>query len=161
MASFACRFWIDEEGQDIAEYAVMLAVILVIVVGTLRMIGFNANTVFSNVGFLEILFPKRSPPTGNLSRKQASDAPCKRETVSRTTYGFNLGESAATLRILLSIDAAAYQTSLHYEHSGGTYLARQFHNPAEETCLSVIGAVIKSLWRRLTYSLNGGSARRC
>lgn len=36
-----------EEGQDIAEYAVMLAVILVIVVGTIRLIGSNANTVFS------------------------------------------------------------------------------------------------------------------
>ncbi|MBV9480166.1 MAG: Flp family type IVb pilin [Acidobacteria bacterium] len=43
------RFWREEEGQDIAEYAVMLAVILVIVVGTIRLIGSNANTVFSNV----------------------------------------------------------------------------------------------------------------
>jgi Flp pilus assembly pilin Flp len=39
----------DEQGQDIAEYAVMLAVILVIVVGTVRLIGSNANTVFSQV----------------------------------------------------------------------------------------------------------------
>ena len=39
-----------EEGQDIAEYAVMLAVILVIVVGTIRLIGTNATTVFSRVG---------------------------------------------------------------------------------------------------------------
>ena len=39
----------DEHGQDIAEYAVMLAVILVIVVGTIRLIGTNANTVFSQV----------------------------------------------------------------------------------------------------------------
>ena len=38
-----------EEGQDIAEYAVMLAVILVIVVGTVRLIGSHANNVFSNV----------------------------------------------------------------------------------------------------------------
>jgi len=29
----------DETGQDIAEYAAMLAVILVIVVGTIRLIG--------------------------------------------------------------------------------------------------------------------------
>jgi len=42
--------WLDEEGQDIAEYAVMLAVILVIVVGTVRLIGSNANNVFSQVG---------------------------------------------------------------------------------------------------------------
>ena len=43
------RLWQDQQGQDIAEYAVMLAVILVIVVGTIRLIGSNANTVFSNV----------------------------------------------------------------------------------------------------------------
>jgi Flp pilus assembly pilin Flp len=39
----------DDQGQDIAEYAVMLAVILVIVVGTVRLIGSNANNVFSQV----------------------------------------------------------------------------------------------------------------
>ena len=44
------NLWNDEEGQDIAEYAVMLAVILVIVVGTIRLIGSNANTVFSKRG---------------------------------------------------------------------------------------------------------------
>lgn len=49
MARFLQRLWRDEQGQDIAEYAVMLAVILVIVVGTIRLIGTNANTVFSNV----------------------------------------------------------------------------------------------------------------
>jgi len=38
---------LSEEGQDIAEYAVMLAVILVIVVGTVRLVGGNANNVFS------------------------------------------------------------------------------------------------------------------
>ena len=43
------RLWSDQEGQDIAEYAVMLAVILVIVVGTIRLIGGNANNVFSSV----------------------------------------------------------------------------------------------------------------
>lgn len=41
--------WKDEQGQDIAEYAVMLAVILVIVVGTIRLVGSNSNNVFSNV----------------------------------------------------------------------------------------------------------------
>jgi len=40
--------WQHDEGQDIAEYAVMLAVILVLVVGTIRLIGSNANNVFSN-----------------------------------------------------------------------------------------------------------------
>jgi Flp pilus assembly pilin Flp len=43
------KMWHDDEGQDIAEYAVMLAVILVIVVGTIRLIGSNANNVFSSV----------------------------------------------------------------------------------------------------------------
>lgn len=49
MAKFARRLWAQEDGQDIAEYAVMVAVILVIVVGTIRLIGSNTNTVFSNV----------------------------------------------------------------------------------------------------------------
>lgn len=44
------QLWSDERGQDVAEYAVMLAVILVIVVGTVRLIGANANNVFSQVG---------------------------------------------------------------------------------------------------------------
>ena len=39
----------DAQGQDIAEYAVMLAVILVLVVGTIRLVGSNANNVFSSV----------------------------------------------------------------------------------------------------------------
>jgi Flp pilus assembly pilin Flp len=41
------KFWADDQGQDIAEYAVMLAVILVLVVGTVRLVGSNANSVFS------------------------------------------------------------------------------------------------------------------
>jgi len=44
------RLWSDEQGQDIAEYSVMLAVILVIVVGTVRLIGSNAGNIFSQVG---------------------------------------------------------------------------------------------------------------
>jgi Flp pilus assembly pilin Flp len=44
------QLWSEENGQDIAEYSVMLAVILVIVVGTVRLIGSNANNVFSQVG---------------------------------------------------------------------------------------------------------------
>lgn len=49
MAKFVTRLWSEEQGQDIAEYAVMLAVVLVIVVGTIRLIGANANNVFSSV----------------------------------------------------------------------------------------------------------------
>jgi len=44
------ELWRDEQGQDIAEYAVMLAVILIIVVGTVKLIGTNSASVFSNVG---------------------------------------------------------------------------------------------------------------
>jgi len=44
------RLWSDEQGQDIAEYSVMLAVILVIVVGTVRLIGSNSGNIFSQVG---------------------------------------------------------------------------------------------------------------
>jgi Flp pilus assembly pilin Flp len=44
------QLWGEESGQDVAEYAVMLAVILVIVIGTVRLIGGNANNVFSQVG---------------------------------------------------------------------------------------------------------------
>jgi Flp pilus assembly pilin Flp len=50
MSSLIQKVWRDEQGQDIAEYAVMLAVILVIVVGTVRLIGANSNNVFSQVG---------------------------------------------------------------------------------------------------------------
>jgi Flp pilus assembly pilin Flp len=50
MGRFWREVWLNEEGQDIAEYAVMLAVILVLVVGTVRLIGSNANNAFSQVG---------------------------------------------------------------------------------------------------------------
>ena len=49
MTDVILRLWREDEAQDIAEYAVMLAVILVIVVGTVRLIGGNANNVFSSV----------------------------------------------------------------------------------------------------------------
>jgi Flp pilus assembly pilin Flp len=49
MKNFVRSLWNNQDGQDIAEYAVMLAVILVIVVGTIRLVGSNANNVFSSV----------------------------------------------------------------------------------------------------------------
>ncbi len=48
MTAFLRKLWSHDEAQDIAEYAVMLAVILVLVVGTIRLVGSNANNVFSN-----------------------------------------------------------------------------------------------------------------
>jgi Flp pilus assembly pilin Flp len=49
MFDLPLKLWRDEAGQDIAEYAVMLAVILVLVVGTVRLVGNNANNAFSSV----------------------------------------------------------------------------------------------------------------
>ena len=49
MKQFFRQLWSNERGQDIAEYAVMLAVILVLVIGTVRLIGGNANNVFPSV----------------------------------------------------------------------------------------------------------------
>jgi len=48
MSHLLRKLWGDE-GQDIAEYAVMLAAILVLVVGTVRLVGSNANNAFSSV----------------------------------------------------------------------------------------------------------------
>jgi Flp pilus assembly pilin Flp len=50
MSDFLHRLWRSDEGQDVAEYAVMLAIILVIVAGTIRLIATSANSVFSSVG---------------------------------------------------------------------------------------------------------------
>jgi Flp pilus assembly pilin Flp len=47
MSELIRNVWNNDEGQDIAEYALMLAVILVIVIVTVKAIGTNANTVFS------------------------------------------------------------------------------------------------------------------
>lgn len=49
MRHMVLGLWQDDVGQDIAEYAVMLAVILVIVLGTVQLIGTHANTIFSTV----------------------------------------------------------------------------------------------------------------
>ena len=43
------KLWRHEEGQDVAEYAVMLAVIVTIAAGTLRFVGSSASTVFSSI----------------------------------------------------------------------------------------------------------------
>jgi Flp pilus assembly pilin Flp len=49
MQNLACELWNGDAAQDIAEYAVMLAMILVLVVGTIRLVGSNTNNVFSSV----------------------------------------------------------------------------------------------------------------
>ena len=49
MIAIDLKPWIDDAGQSIAEYAVMLATILVLVIGTIRLVGSNANNAFSSV----------------------------------------------------------------------------------------------------------------
>jgi Flp pilus assembly pilin Flp len=49
MTELIKRVWCEDEAQDIAEYAVMLAVILILVIGTVRLVGSNANNAFSSV----------------------------------------------------------------------------------------------------------------
>ena len=49
MSHLLRKLWVHDQGEDIAEYAVMLAVILVLVVGTIRLVGSNANNAFSSV----------------------------------------------------------------------------------------------------------------
>jgi Flp pilus assembly pilin Flp len=49
MIGVCSRLWSENDGQDVAEYAVMLAVILAVAVAAIRLIGSNANNVFSSV----------------------------------------------------------------------------------------------------------------
>jgi len=49
MCNLLPRLWTEDQGQDIAEYAVTLAAILVLEVGTIRLVGSNANNAFSSV----------------------------------------------------------------------------------------------------------------
>jgi Flp pilus assembly pilin Flp len=48
MIAVLARLWMEDDGQSIAGYAVMLAAILLVVIGTIRLIGGNANNVFSS-----------------------------------------------------------------------------------------------------------------
>ncbi len=49
MRQLLCRFYLSNDGQSVAEYSIMLGVLLVLVVGTVQLIGANANNVFSGV----------------------------------------------------------------------------------------------------------------
>ncbi|HUR37735.1 MAG TPA: hypothetical protein VM009_07950 [Terriglobales bacterium] len=50
MTQLLNSIWKDDDGQDVAEYALMLAVILVVVFGAVQAIGTNANTIFTTAG---------------------------------------------------------------------------------------------------------------
>jgi Flp pilus assembly pilin Flp len=64
MNHLLCKLWRKNEGQDMAEYAAILAVILVLVVATIRLVGSNSNSVFSNAAG-SIQCPARSPDNSN------------------------------------------------------------------------------------------------
>jgi pilus assembly protein Flp/PilA len=49
MTELMRSMWKDDSGQDVAEYAIMLAVIALVVVTTVTAIGSNANTIFGNI----------------------------------------------------------------------------------------------------------------
>jgi len=49
MTGIARKLWFKDDGQDVAEYAVMLAVVLIVVLGTIKLIGSNSSNVFSSV----------------------------------------------------------------------------------------------------------------
>jgi Flp pilus assembly pilin Flp len=41
---------LSEDGQDVAEYAILAALILIVMMATIRLIGANASNIFSQVG---------------------------------------------------------------------------------------------------------------
>jgi Flp pilus assembly pilin Flp len=43
------KLWHDDYGQDIAEYAIILAVLLVLAIGVVKLIGTNSTAVFTAV----------------------------------------------------------------------------------------------------------------
>lgn len=46
------HFWLDDSAQDIAEYAIMSAVLLVVTIVTIQAIGGAANNIFSKIANL-------------------------------------------------------------------------------------------------------------
>lgn len=54
MLELFAALWKDETGQDLAEYALLLAFIAIAVVVTLPILGSTINSIFSNIqGSLE------------------------------------------------------------------------------------------------------------
>jgi Flp pilus assembly pilin Flp len=49
MNKFLQTVWIHQQGQDVAEYAVTMALILAVVLGTVLLVGSHANNVFSSM----------------------------------------------------------------------------------------------------------------
>lgn len=43
------RLWRNEDGQDLAEYALLVALIALVVIGAVTLLGTNIRTVFNNI----------------------------------------------------------------------------------------------------------------
>lgn len=41
--------WSDESGQDLAEYALLIALIAIVVIAAVTLLGGNISTVFNNI----------------------------------------------------------------------------------------------------------------
>ncbi|MFN2421401.1 MAG: Flp family type IVb pilin [Gemmatimonadota bacterium] len=41
--------WSDESGQDLAEYALLIALIAIVVIAAVTLLGGNIQTVFQNI----------------------------------------------------------------------------------------------------------------
>ena len=50
MTDLLPEIWSQDEPQSVAEYAVMLGVILALILIAIRLVGLNASAVFSRVG---------------------------------------------------------------------------------------------------------------
>lgn len=47
--AFVRKLWSEDDGQGVAEYAIMMAVVLTLVIGTVKMISSGAIEIFSAV----------------------------------------------------------------------------------------------------------------
>lgn len=49
MSKWIKALWEDDSGQDLAEYALLVALIALVVIAAVTMLGQNINTLFTNV----------------------------------------------------------------------------------------------------------------
>ena len=49
MTAWMTRLWSDEAGQDLAEYALLIALIALVVIGAVTLLGTQIQTVFNNI----------------------------------------------------------------------------------------------------------------
>ena len=49
MKALLCRMWTNEEGQDLAEYALLIALIALVVIAAVTLLGTQIRTVFNNI----------------------------------------------------------------------------------------------------------------